>query len=543
MRHLLFPLFFIAAPVQAETIDAVGKVTRVALFPWGASVVRQVAFTSAAGAHEVVVSGLPEGTDAEFLRVSGPDDVTVGAISLASGRLPVTIDRKSPEVVAAEAEVDRLEAVLRQRDAAIAAIRLRVDAATEQVAFLRGLGQGKAAETLGSATPDDLRALTKMVGEEVLAAHQAGFAAEQEAQAGELERLDEVEALQKAQQALAALTETDEEGAALTLAVQTVIDGPVSLEVTTYTDEAYWQPAYDLFLMRDGTPSLTLERSVVVLQESGEDWLEVELVLSTARPAEQSNPSRLWPQRLEIESEVERAKRMAEADSREFAGMAEPVMEPMVYESAAMELIGTTVTYRYPTPVDLRSGVDALRLRLDTLTVSPELRAVAVPSQDETAYLMADITNTTGEIILPGSAMLYLDGALVGRSELPLTAAGAKAEIGYGPIDGMRLTRTVPNRSEGGRGIIATTNQRDELAMITVENLTGQAWPLRVIDLIPYSEQDDLVVTYKATPPATTVDADGKRGMLSWDMDIGAGETREIRLEHSVSWPDGMVLK
>jgi hypothetical protein len=39
------------------------------------------------------------------------------------------------------------------------------------------------------------------------------------------------------------------------------------------------------------------------------------------------------------------------------------------------------------------------------------------------------------------------------------------------------------------------------------------------------------------------LDADGKRGTPTWDMGIGTEETREIRLEHSVNWPEGMVLK
>jgi hypothetical protein len=128
-----------------------------------------VEFSSAAGAHELIVSGIPDGTDAQLLRVSAADGVTVGAVGLASGRLPVTMDWKSSEVVAAEAELDRLEGALRPRDAAIAIIRLPFDAANEQVAFQHGLGQGRAAEALGAATPDDLRALTKLVGEEVLA--------------------------------------------------------------------------------------------------------------------------------------------------------------------------------------------------------------------------------------------------------------------------------------------------------------------------------------------------------------------------------------
>lgn len=546
----LFSLLLLSAfpfALHAETIEAPSRVDRVILYPWGASVIRVVEITAPAGVHDLVIPDLPQDTPAEALRVAAPEGVAIGAVNLATGRLPVTEDRKSPQVAAAEAEVERLEGVIRDRDAAIAAIRLRIDAAEEQVAFLRGLGQGKAAEGLSARAVEELRALSRMVGDEVLAALGTAHQAEQEAQAAERAKKDDLEALERARQALAALVAEGADKAVLTLAVETN-GGAATLEVTTFTDAASWQPVYDLRLARAGTPALDIDRGVLVAQETGEDWTGVELTLSTARPADQSAPSELYPWLRRIESE----EAMPAAEGVTFRGagdamvstFAEPEMAPApVVEKASLEMMGATVTYRYPTRVDIRDGVEALRLKLDTLSLTPEIRAVAVPARDATAFLVATLTNTSPEVILPGEAMFYLDGALTGAGALPLTAAGGEAELGFGPIDGLRLTRTVPERSEGDRGMISKTNRIDEVAILKVENLTGEAWPLRVIDQVPYSEQDDLRITYRATPPVTEADVDGKRGLLAWEFDLGPGATREIRLEHSLTWPAGYVLR
>ena len=110
-------------------------------------------------------------------------------------------------------------------------------------------------------------------------------------------------------------------------------------------------------------------------------------------------------------------------------------------------------------------------------------------------------------------------------------------------MDGLILTRTVPNRQEGEAGIITSSNQINEEAVLKIENLTGKSWPLRVIDQVPYSEQTDLEISYTAEPLATITDLNDQRGILAWDMDIGVGETREIKLQSRLSWPTDFVLQ
>nr|MBP6677772.1 DUF4139 domain-containing protein [Paracoccus sp. (in: a-proteobacteria)] len=217
-------------------------------------------------------------------------------------------------------------------------------------------------------------------------------------------------------------------------------------------------------------------------------------------------------------------------------------VEPVVVDSAIAGVVGETVIYDYPTPVDIRDGADALRLPLDAHDLTPEIVAEAVPRHDDSAYLVADTVNTTGAVILPGDATFYADGALVGRGALELTAAGDDMKLGFGPLTGIKLERHLPDETEGGSGIIVKSAERQETAVLSIRNLTGEAWPLRVIDRVPVSRQEDLRIDWSAEPAPDETDPKGKRGLLVWNGEIAAGEERSITLKTSLRWPDGMML-
>ena len=540
-------LIALSAPGFADTFSGEAKVDTVTIYPGLTTVSRLMTLDLPAGLHDIVVPGLPEGLATEGLRVSAPHGVQIGAVNLASDRLPVTPDQTSPAVQAAMDEVERLEAIVRDRDAAIAQIRLRVAAAEEQIAFLQSLSQASAGETLTSSTIADIQALAQMVGSEVLAVRQAAFAAEQEAQAATRARQDDVDALADARKALAALMAPVSEGSVLTFTVNAAAAGEVIIDISSLEGVAIWSAVYDMRLTTGDDARLDIDRAVVVSQQTGQDWLDVNLVLSTARPGEQIAPSGVWaPVRRIISEDAldrERGVMLMEAApmSRSIAGMADAVMEaPMV---AQADFSGATVTYTYPGRVDIRNGVDDLRLPLDTLTLDADVWAEAAPSQDTIAYRIAAFTNATEELLLPGQALMFADGTMIGFSQLPLLAAGADTKMGFGPLDGLRLTRTTPNKSEGDVGVFSSANQLTELAEMTVENLTGQDWRVLLRDAVPYSEQDDLEVEFDASPAVTRRDPEGMRGILEWDLDVAAGAKQDVSLEYTLTWPSGFVLQ
>ncbi|PTV96604.1 uncharacterized protein (TIGR02231 family) [Rhodobacter aestuarii] len=528
---LISALMLAAAPsaLFAAPTEIPATLEAVTLFPWGAQVTRTL--TVPEGAREVLVPNLPDHTLPEALRVAGTG-VTVGAVTLIDERQPVAEDVTSPELEAAREAFDAAREALATQEDAIAAMKAKVAAAEAQAAFLKGLDTA-------NTPPAQVVELAQAVATGVQAAEEARVAAEAEVRRAEAGLKPAREAVQKAKQALNALQNPATQSDALLMSVA----GAGQVTITTYVDAAGWMPSYDIRL-ESAAGKLVFDRYVSVHQASGEDWTGVTLTLSTARPSEQSQPSELWPDRRRIgPSEPPAMSRQAMGKLADYEEM--PMIEAApapVADTMQMEMQGETVTYSYAGAVDIRDGVEDLRLKLDQLERPVEVLAEAVPLRDDTAFRVAEGVNGA-EPILPGEAVLWLDGAVVGTAEMPFTAAGDKLRLGFGAIDGLKLKRVIPSANEGDRGLISKTNERSERVEIAAENLTDKAWAVRLIDRVPYSEQEDLQITHTATPPETTANWDDKRGLLAWDFDLAPGAVQNITLQTTMRWPADQMLR
>ena len=524
----LATLFLATAPgaLLAAPVEIPARVTDVTLFPWGAQVVRSLAVPE--GATEVLVPNLPDATDPATLRVQGAG-VQVGAVTLIDTRQPAAEEVVSPALQAARDAVDRLAETLAGKRDAVAALDAKATAAKAEADFLRGLDTS-------NTPPAQVADLAQQVAKGVQQAEQARIAALAEVRRAEAALEPDIKALEQAKRALAALENPATESDSLLMTVS----GAGTVTISTFVEAAGWTPSYDIRL-DSAAGSLALDRFVSVHQATGEDWSGVALRLSTARPSERTEPGQLWPDPRRIgppDAPMPRAKSM------QYESFAEPMAAPApVADRMAVEMQGETVSYVYPGPVTLRDGVEDLRLRLDQLSQPVKVLAEAVPMLEETAYRMAEGTNTGTEALLAGPAVLWLDGAVVGATDLPFVAAGDKLRLGFGAIDGLRLKRVIPQASEGDRGVLSKSNERRELARISVENLTEKAWALRVIDRVPYAEQEDLQITHTAKPPETKADWEDKRGVLAWEFDLAPGAVQTIALETTMRWPAGQVLQ
>ena len=265
----------------------------------------------------------------------------------------------------------------------------------------------------------------------------------------------------------------------------------------------------------------------------------MDLTLSTARPSERSNPSDVPPRRVWMTDE--KAFKPMVSGSARMAADAAP--EPILAEAMEASFDGLQVNYRLGAPVDLRDGVEGLRLSLGAIAMEAEVYAEAAPLWDQTAFLVAEAQNSSGEVLLPGEVQLYVDGALAGGSYLDLVPAEGAIHQGFGAIDGLRLKRLMPETMEGDTGVLSKSNTRKEVVEMVVENTTPLDWSVRLIDRLPYSEQEDLEVQTRAVPPVSETDVDDKRGVVAWRFELPAGETKTVRSETVMTWPLDQVLR
>lgn len=545
MRDILLASVFLAAsPALADVLEMTAAPVAVTLYPQGASVTRHAAQDVPAGIHQIVIPGLPAGTNPNSLRVN-VTGLTLGTFSLQTARpLPEGVTER-PEITKARNEVFRLEREMRARDAAVEAIRAEIIAAEDMTTYLKWLA------TSDGAATGDVAALTDFVEARILQARRNAVAAETSAQAAAQGREQDQRALDAARQQLAALENPADGKVTLVLNVESP-GAPAQIELISVAQEGGWRPVYDLRLT-EADKTLTLDRGLMVRQWTGEDWQGVRLTLSTARPSGQSAPSELSTQVMRFYDPADKESAYLEAapapmPASDIAGVlhggdagAPPVL---LRRGPSVAYQGSVVIYDYETPVDLRSGADELRLSLDQVVLPVDaLVAEAVPSRDSAAYLVADSTNAMTEVILPGQATLYADGGMVGLTQLPLIPAGEEMKLGFGVIDGIVLERRVPERAEGGRGMIRRDTALEETVILSAQNLTGRDYDLRMIDQVPVSEQEDLQISWTASVDPTQTDPEGERGLLVWDMPLAAGQTQEITLQSSIRWPEGMLIE
>ncbi|MCZ4352215.1 mucoidy inhibitor MuiA family protein [Roseovarius aestuarii] len=541
----VLPLILAVFPVTlwAGDIPLTSHVTDVTLYPQGATIHRQVPFSAPAGQHDLILIDLPARTDLNSVRVA-VTGATLGGVTARRDFVPPRDAAESVAYEAAVERVERLEQALQGERAKIARMRLAQDAAEAQVRFLGQLGKGDGAAQMDVAA---LRDLTQMIGEQTLAARQAAHDAMQTAEEAERALKDTIEALEQARQARDALVQDTPERAML--AVSITADGATEgqLDISYQAHEAGWSPVYDVKLDRANS-AVSMTRGAMIHQFTGESWKDVSLTLSTVRPSGRSAPSEIGPllRRIEDPAKLMRKEAVGAAYDQGAllaAPMAEPIMADEVVTMATAAFDGLSVTYRYPGTVNVTTGADALRIALGDLETSATLEARAVPLFDETAYLVAKFTNDTGELILPGHSSLYLDGTLIGQMQTDLMPAGGEAELPFGPIEGLTLTRLVLEREEGGSGLISKSSDLSERVRIEAKNLTAQTWPLRVLDRVPYSEQEDLKITWKADPSPTEIDVDDQRGVLSWSVDLAPGDSQLITVDRALQWPEDKVLR
>jgi uncharacterized protein (TIGR02231 family) len=541
MRLLFACLALLPGPALADVYTLNSAPIAATIYALGAKVQRALTVNVAQGAHQVILPGLPAEMDDQMMRVS-VSGAALGATQFRRDAVPPQPQNDSPAIITAKAGIEDAKAALRDLDDQIATARLAGRAAQARIGFLGELGRnaGLAAEV------NTLRDLGRMIGSESLSAQQDALSAEQSARDLELTREDLEKNLKNAEAALRALTPPAEKMAQLTLDITAPAAGDVTISLE-YFVMAYWQPTYDIHLNTGDTPGLNIRRSAVLAQESGENWDNVTLTLSTFALSNQMEPSPVFERRLSlIDRQPLLAKGARQMSDSAVGYVGEPsIAAPIMIEDvASASFDGPGVTYTLPAPVDVASGVDQIRVALDSLSFPARQFARAVPRSDATAFLMADFTNTTKEPLLRAdTATLFLDNTLIGQIGFDQIPAGAKAELPFGPIEDLRLSDTILDQSEGDRGIISRSNGKSEITRLDIQNIGAKDWQVEVLSAVPYTSQEDLEIDWSAVPAPDQINVDDQRGILQWRIDVAAGRTESINIKEDLNWPSDKVLR
>ncbi|MGE3247996.1 MAG: mucoidy inhibitor MuiA family protein, partial [Beijerinckiaceae bacterium] len=497
------------------------------------------------GATSIVFRGLPQGLDPNSLRVQAQSAGQLAIGSVAT-RIAPYARPAMPQSLA-----EKLRSLTNER--ALMHENLRaLQARKEMIERYSKASPEKLGEKAAPMKVEDWSKAWTAVGE--------GLAkVAEEVQAAQI-RLREI---QKEIQALQASNRDAGAGAQprrdVTVDVEAGAAGKARLTLTYRVAGARWLPVYDARLDsgKDGAPSIELVRRAAVSQRSGEDWTGVTLTVSTVRARRGTQAPDVLAQILDFYKPPPPPRPMAESVAAPAAapmrkstsnigvlGMAKDRMAAQSKSAAEPEATVDAGPYeaqfRVPGKVDLKGDGSERVLRIATSKIVPELSARAAPAFDATAYLEAQFVNSDAAPLLPGIVNLHRDGLYAGRGALKLVAPGEKAVLGFGADDNVKIRRVPERKVQQGPGWIGNTRTETTDFTTKVTNLHPFAIKVRILDRMPVSEDDAIVV--KGLPTNTTPGeekVDGKRGVVAWNFSLKPKEEKTLRFGWRVEWPNG----
>lgn len=275
--------------------------------------------------HELVIAQLPVMLVSESVRASGKGTVAVRLLGVRTERTYAT-EAIAHQVAQLNQEIEQLEEQKRYWQDQLALLNLQRN-------FVKSLNTQYLERLTRFPNPEqvnlvEIRELLDFIGEQY-----SKFSTAIAQQEKEQQTLDkQLQALRQQLQQLS--TPRPQENFSIIITLEPSAAGEFELEVSYVVYQASWMPLYDL---RFSTTNETINISYLaeVKQSTGEDWLDVALTLSTAKPGLGTLPPKLTPwyvdvQRLSYPGQL--AKALADSDITQLgilsAAMPFPGMTP-----------------------------------------------------------------------------------------------------------------------------------------------------------------------------------------------------------------------
>jgi len=277
MKKTIFILLvfasFCAVAQQAQSLDS--KATQVTLFLSGAQVTRTAQAALQAGITEITFTGLSEGIDANTIRLTGEGDFTIISVNSRVNYL------KTRKLLTDTESLNAKKKQLENQMQDIEAQQGVIDAEENLLKANQKIGLPDKGTTMPElkAAADFFRTRLSELSEKTL-----DLSRKTESMREELKKIND--------QLSEASGETVKPTGEIIVQVMTENPMDAKFRISYLVRSASWKPEFDLRL-DDISKPLELSRRAKITQNTGEDWKDIKLTLSTGNPNESGTEPRL----------------------------------------------------------------------------------------------------------------------------------------------------------------------------------------------------------------------------------------------------------
>ncbi|MBI5766815.1 MAG: mucoidy inhibitor MuiA family protein [Verrucomicrobia bacterium] len=358
----------------------------------------------------------------------------------------------------------------------------------------------------------------------------------------------------------------------VTVRLDAATAGQLDLTLSYAVPGASWMPSYDA-RVNSNEKTIALAYHGIVRQNTGEDWKDVALTLSTARPSLGGAAPEQRPWAVDVfDRAVRDQKLMNDARTRETAvkvlleaqqrqraemaaGRAVTLNMPMATQAASaaapepleamaaqaeFEASATSASFKITSPASVASDNSPQKVPITTAPLAATPEYLTTPKLQPAAFLTAKVVNSSDFPLLAGAMNVFLDGTFVATSHLRTVMSGEKFDLALGADEGIAVKHKRVQRFTEDTGLTNSGKRITYEYLLTLQNNKKTAARIIVNDQLPVSRNEKIVVKQLA-PEAKEIKPTAE-GALKWTLDLKPGEKRELTLKFSIDHPNDVQV-
>lgn len=320
------------------------------------------------------------------------------------------------------------------------------------------------------------------------------------------------------------------------------------IDLSYLASNAGWTPLYDI-RSEASSGKISLTYKAQVRQQTGLDWNDVKLSISTNNPYANKTKPELSP--WYIDYQEYRKELMEQGKLRSDAYNLAPSVNQQamnmgfmystttgVVEDAALNASEfTTVVQQLIAAefkIDLNYNIASDNQNHMVLVKQADLntsfRYYAVPKLDPGVYLVAQMTKLDELQLVPAKANIFFDGTYIGETYIDPTNLDDTLNLSLGKDPNIVVKRTLL-KNQCKERIVQDKKERSFAYSIEVRNLKSSEIDLTIQDQIPLTTNPDINIEKTNLGKGTI---DDKTGLIEWNFKLKPKENQSFEYDFKV---------
>lgn len=328
-----------------------------------------------------------------------------------------------------------------------------------------------------------------------------------------------------------------------------------NLVVKYYDPSAGWMPKYDVNASATGEKLQLIYRGQVY-QNTGIDWSNISLTLSTSNPAQGNTKPLLsvwnlfygYPQTysygLNKQNMGVQNYNYKAAPTLESKSLSTDDVRAEIDATASVEPAFTVsenmmnVEYDIKSKYSIASDNKAHNVIVDKVDVPVTYTFMAVPKLDNNAFLMGKVSNWEDLNLLPAMARIYFDDSYVGNTVVNPNTVRDTLYLDLGRDKSIMIKRQ-NLKDKCKEQIIGDDKIITKTVEISIRNTKSMSIDFELEDQIPIAGDNTIKIELLKSDGAIYNELTGK---LTWKLNIKSKDTKKVVFSYQVKHPKNKFI-